>query len=55
VKDGGKYVLESSDNTVDQIDDQERAKAYEGKRVKISGSVDAKTKLLHISTIDLLS
>jgi hypothetical protein len=55
VKDGGKYVLKSSDNTVYQIDDQERAKAYEGKRVKISGSVDAKTNLLHISSIDLLS
>jgi hypothetical protein len=55
VKDGGKYVLKSSDNTVYQIDDQEKAKAFEGKRVKISGSVDAKTNLLHISSIDLLS
>ena len=55
VKAVGKYVLKSSDNMVYQIDDQDRAKAYEGKRVKISGSVDAKTNLLHISTIDLLS
>jgi len=55
VKDGGKYVLKSSENTVYQIDDQERAKTYAGKRVKISGSVDTKTNLLHVSTIDLLS
>jgi len=55
VKESGKYVLRSSGNTVYQIDDQERAKTYEGKRVKISGSVDAKTNLLHIATIDSLS
>jgi hypothetical protein len=55
VKAGGNYVLKSSDKMVYEIDDQDRAKAYEGKRVKISGSVYAKTNLLHISTIDLLS
>ena len=55
VKEGGEYVLKSSDNTVYQIDDQETAKSYEGKRVKISGRLDAKTNMLHILTIDSLS
>jgi Protein of unknown function (DUF5818) len=55
MKDGGKLVLKTSDNAVYQIDDQETAKSYEGKRVKISGTLDAKTNMLHILAIDSLS
>jgi hypothetical protein len=55
VKDGNKYVLKGSDNTVYQIDDQEKAKLYEGKQVKVAGSIDAKTNVLHVTSIELLS
>ncbi len=54
-KDAGMYVLKTSDGGVYQIDDQARGKIYEGKRVKISGTLDPKTNILHLETIDLLS
>lgn len=55
VKDGSKYFLKVSDSTSYQIDDQEKAKLFEGKQVKIAGSVDAKTNILHVISIELLS
>jgi hypothetical protein len=55
VKDSGNYVLKVSENISYQIDDQEKAKSFEGKQVKISGSLDGKTNLLHLVSIELLS
>jgi Protein of unknown function (DUF5818) len=55
VKDDGKYVLRISDSASYQIDDQEKAKLYEGKRVKITGSLDVKTNILHVTSIELLA
>ena len=54
MKDHGKFVLQTADTTY-QIDDQEQVKTYEGRRVKVSGTLDAKTNLLHVATIDLIS
>lgn len=54
VKDGGKYVLKASDGSAYQVDDQDKAKLYEGKQVKISGSLDGKN-VLHIVSIEVLS
>ena len=53
VKDGANYVLKAN-GTAYQIDDQAKARAYEGKQVKITGSLD-KSNLIHISAIELLS
>jgi len=55
VKDGSRYVLKVSDKTSYQIDDQEKAKLFEGKQVRIAGSLDAKTNTLHVGSIELLS
>jgi hypothetical protein len=55
VKDRGKYSLKVSDAVAYQIDDQEKAKTYEGKQVKVSGILDAKTNLLHVNSIELIS
>lgn len=55
VKDGGKYVLKELESSVFQLDDQEKAKLYEGKQVKIAGSLDAKNNTLHVARIELLS
>ncbi len=38
-----------------QLDDQERAKQYEGKQVKIAGTLDATGNSLHITSIELVS
>jgi outer membrane biosynthesis protein TonB len=55
VKVAGKYMLETEDNVAYQLDDQEKAKQYEGKRVKVTGSLDRTTGILHVSSIELLS
>ncbi len=55
VKDGTRYVLKVSTNSVYQLDDQERAKQYEGKQVKIAGTLNATGNSLHITSIELVS
>lgn len=55
VKEAGIYALKTADRAVYQLDDQKRAKAYEGKQVRISGSLDANGSLLHVTRIELLS
>jgi hypothetical protein len=55
VKDTNMYALKGADGATYVIDDQERAKAYEGRQVRISGSVDSKTNMLHVTHIELLS
>jgi len=55
VKVAGKYMLETEDNIAYQLDDQEKAKQYEGKRVKVTGSLDRTTGIFHVSSIELLS
>jgi len=54
VKSGSKYVLKVSESSSYQLDDQQKAKAYEGKQVKIAGSLDVKTNILHVASIELL-
>src|ERR1700704_1599392 len=44
---GGDFVL-SSKNDVLRLDDQDKAKQFAGMKVKITGSVDPKTKLVHV-------
>jgi hypothetical protein len=54
-KDGNRYVLKVSSNSVYELDDQEKAKQYVGKQVKIGGTLDAKGSSLHIISIELVS
>jgi Protein of unknown function (DUF5818) len=55
ISDGMRYVLKVSSNNVYQLDDQQRAKQYEGKQVKIVGTLDATGNSLHITNIELVS
>jgi DNA-nicking Smr family endonuclease len=55
VKDEARYVLKAADGASYQLDDQEKAKLYEGKQVKIVGSIDAHGTTLHITSIELIS
>jgi len=48
---GKKYVLKASDGTSYQLDDQEKAKSFEGQNVKVNGSVDQSTSTIHVSDI----
>src|SRR5437773_9129161 len=50
VKSGDKYVLKTGAGTY-QIDDQDKAKQFEGKQVKVSGNLDKATSTLHVTDI----
>lgn len=50
VKVGNKFVLKT-DTATYRLDDQEKAKQFEGKQVKVSGSLDKATRTIHISDI----
>jgi Protein of unknown function (DUF5818) len=55
VKDAGRYFVKVSSNTSYELDDQERARQYEGKQVKIAGTLDANGSSLHVMSIQPLS
>lgn len=55
MKAAGKYVLQTADSTAYILDDQDKAKSYEGKRVKVTGTLDRPTGILHVSSIELLT
>jgi hypothetical protein len=55
VKDGSRYVLKVSSSSTYELDDQDRAKRYEGKQVKVSGTLDASGNSFHIISIELIS
>jgi len=50
VKAAGKYVLNSTDTTY-QLDDQKKAKQFVGQNVKINGTLDASTNMIHVSDV----
>ncbi len=53
VKEKGKLVLkDSSTNMSYQLDDQDKAKQFEGKEVKVTGKLDANTKMIHVENIE---
>jgi hypothetical protein len=54
-KSGDKYVLQTRDKAVYQLDDQEQAKQYNGKQVKVTGTLDRITGMIHVRNIELLS
>ena len=52
VKNGDQYVLTTPDNVSFQLDDQERARNYQGKQVKVTGTVDATARKIHVQKIE---
>ena len=51
VKSGETYVLKTSDNMTYQLDDQTRAKDYEGKQVQVTGSLDSSNNTIKVQDI----
>ncbi len=52
-KDGDRLVLkDSATNMTYQLDDQAKAKKYEGKDVKANGSLDANSNTIHVDSIE---
>jgi hypothetical protein len=54
VKTGEKFILKAG-STSYQLDDQNSAKRYEGKDVRIVGTLDAGGDTIHIAKIELVS
>jgi hypothetical protein len=55
IKLGNKFVLKTADKQTYELDDQDRAREYEGKQVRIVGSLDRTTNMVHITSIELIS
>ncbi|MFZ0815205.1 MAG: DUF5818 domain-containing protein [Candidatus Sulfotelmatobacter sp.] len=55
MRDGGTYVLKVSTSTAYPLAEQQKAKPYEGKQVRISGILDATRESLHILSIEPVS
>lgn len=48
-KAGDKYVLQSADGTAYDLDHQDLVKKYEGKQVRVKGTLDPDGKTIHIT------
>jgi hypothetical protein len=55
VKAGETYVLKAAGDTTYHLDDQEKARPFEGKRVKISGKLATSSKTIQIGSIEPVS
>ena len=56
VKEKGKFVLKDAATKMSyQLDDQDKAKQFEGKQVKVTGKLDLETNLIHVESIEALS
>jgi hypothetical protein len=52
VKGGAKYVLyDSTTKKTYQLDDQTKPEQFGGQKVKVTGSYDAATKTIHVTSI----
>ncbi|MCL5005115.1 MAG: DUF5818 domain-containing protein [Acidobacteria bacterium] len=47
-----KYVLQGEDNKIYQLDDQERAKNFEGKSVRVTGTLEEESSTIHITDVE---
>ena len=53
VKEKGKLVLKDTvAKVIYQLDDQDSAKQFEGKQVKVTGKLDLDTNLIHVENIE---
>ncbi len=53
IQSGDKLVLtDATGEAIYQLDDQEKARAFLNKNVKVTGILDATTKLIHVSDIE---
>jgi len=52
IKNGDGYVLSDAANKLSfTLDDTEKASHYEGKKVKVTGTVDVASNTIHVETI----
>ena len=54
-KEGDTYVLKVSDTSSYKLDDQDKAKEYEGKRVAVFGVLDTNSNVIRVQKIEPVS
>jgi hypothetical protein len=55
-KQGDIYILsDKADKTNYQLDDPKKVREYEGKQVKVTGTLDAENLTIHVQTIQEIS
>jgi len=52
VRDGGQYVLRDSSGQTYKLDNPDQAKQYEGKTVKVTGTLDQQAMTIHVQNIE---
>ena len=53
LKEGDKFVLNDAPNKLSYtLDDGKKASSYEGKKVKVTGTVDMASNMIHVQTIE---
>lgn len=52
VQDGAQFLLRGSSGQIYKLDDQESAKPFAGKTVKVTGQLDEDAKLIHVVSIE---
>ncbi len=52
VKSGSKFMLRDSSNKTYQLDNQEKAKQFQGKSVKVTGTLDESTETIQVTAIE---
>ncbi len=48
----GKYTLKGDDGKTYQLDDQEKAKSFDGKNVNVTGTLDEESMTIHVEEIE---
>jgi uncharacterized protein YdeI (BOF family) len=55
MKEKGQYVLKDTASGASyKLDDQDKAKQFEGKQVKVTGKLDPNTNQIHVESIELV-
>ena len=54
-KEGDSYTLRISADTSYKLDNQQEVQQYEGKRVRVTGILDASINLIHVDKVEPLS
>jgi hypothetical protein len=55
VKDRGKYVLKVASGSAYQLDDQQKAGQYDGREVRLVGTMDENLYNVNVVSIELIS
>jgi len=50
---GGLVIKDEASNSTYKVDNEDQLKQYMGKNVKVTGTLDAQTKTIHISNIEV--